>query len=189
MQDEGTYDRACETSFEPSNVLTPQSGIASRPAISAEDRNIIDSGASLPMMSKDALVLGDQKRIRAQQNCHNDNQRIGKIFGRCGLLITTMPIGKLNSHDWGNWENLNQAMPSIDHLFGQHRQQKVLCMFMIVDISCYSYVAGKLCSRIVYGRAVWEDMGYSTVRRTSIIIERWENNFGVNPTTMSSLWQ
>ena len=60
-----------------------------------------------------------------------------------------MPSGRPNSHDWGNWENLHQAMPSIDQttFLVQRRRKRVLCMFMIVDNSDSSYVAGKLTCR------------------------------------------
>ena len=70
LQDKGTTTGNCETFFEPSNVLTPQSGIASRPTISAEDRSIIiDCGGLLwLMMSNDSLTLGDEKTIRKSHN-------------------------------------------------------------------------------------------------------------------------
>ena len=111
-------------------------------------------------MSKDALTLGDQNTIRAQQNCDNDNQRIGRIFWKKwpadhndAYWQTQFPrLEKLGEPQSGH------AQHRPGHLFGQHRQQRVLCMFMIVDIavtamllenSVTAWSLGELCWKIL----------------------------------------
>ena len=65
----GTCVQACEEFFRPPNKTAHEKVVASRLECHREDREVIVvCGASLHMMSKNAITSGDQETIRKNEN-------------------------------------------------------------------------------------------------------------------------